>query len=141
MCNTSVSCVDLQLRLLISKHYLSDRHQGQGNDRRVMYELDGSDPDMINRRDYVYEAQGYSNRGSAGSGSSSSNDLFFYEDDEDSDSSTSYSYGSDQEANEGKLKLVETFNPIKKLLKNSMRNKCRRVLDKNYLLKSGLLTR
>lgn len=66
-----------------------------------MYELDGSDPDMINGRDFAYESAGFSKRGS-GSGSSSSNDLFFYDDDdEDSDSSTNYSYGSDQEANGG----------------------------------------
>ncbi|KAI5699933.1 hypothetical protein M8J76_003843 [Diaphorina citri] len=66
-----------------------------------MYELDGSDPDMINGRDFAYETAGFSKRGS-GSGSSSSNDLFFYDDDdEDSDSSTNYSYGSDQEANGG----------------------------------------
>lgn len=98
MCNPHPS-VDLQLNLLISKHP-TDSYLDRFRDRR-MYELDGSDPDMINGRDFAYETAGFSKRGS-GSGSSSSNDLFFYDDDdEDSDSSTNYSYGSDQEANGG----------------------------------------
>uniref|UniRef100_A0A8D8X962 Pancreas transcription factor 1 subunit alpha n=1 Tax=Cacopsylla melanoneura TaxID=428564 RepID=A0A8D8X962_9HEMI len=113
MCDNSVG---LQLNLLISKHTVPDPYTDHVKGRRIMYELDGSDPDMINGRDYTYDTPGYSKRGSAGSGSSSSNDLFFYEDDEDSDSSTSYSYGSDQEANGG--------NHIGRVSRSRRRTKC-----------------